>query len=112
SELGILYGRKCYNILGFRKDTCGKDGVISLEGSLFGLAGSTLIGLIYCGALGFGPELLLIIVAGTIGNLTDSFLGATLERSGILKNNGVNFLNTLIAAMSMLLLCKVFGLGE
>ena len=36
---------------------------------------------------------------GTVGNLTDSVLGATLERQQRLSNNAVNFLNTLVGAL-------------
>ena len=43
--------------------------------------------------------ILTITVAGTIGNLADSVLGATLERAGVLSNDGVNFFNTLTAAL-------------
>jgi uncharacterized membrane protein len=44
-----------------------------------------------------------IIAAGTAGNLSDSVMGALLERRGVIGNNAVNFLNTLIAALVMLL---------
>ena len=42
----------------------------------------------------------IIILAGLIGNLADSLLGATLERKGVLSNDAVNFLNTAIAALA------------
>ncbi|MEO7311282.1 MAG: DUF92 domain-containing protein [Chitinophagaceae bacterium] len=105
SELGNVYGKKYYNILSLRKDTRGLNGVISLEGTLCGFAGSVLIAVIY--ALGFGFHVrpsLMIIIAGTAGNLFDSLLGATIERKGIIGNNKVNFLNTLFAAVIALLL--------
>jgi len=98
SELGNLYGRKYYNITSFKKDLKGLDGVISLEGTLFGLAGSVLIALIYSVRTGWGHPFWWIIMAGTLGNFSDSILGATLERRRLLKNNAVNFLNTLVAA--------------
>jgi uncharacterized membrane protein len=34
-----------------------------------------------------------------MGNLADSFMGATLERQQVLSNNAVNFLNTFLAAL-------------
>lgn len=101
SELGNIYGKRFYNILSFKKDERGLNGVISLEGSFCGFAGSTLIALIY--AIGFGwrsSEVLMIMIAGTIGNIFDSLLGATLERKHWIGNNAVNFLNTAIAALS------------
>ena len=40
SELGMVYGRRYYNILTGRRDQRGLDGVVSLEGTLIGIAGS------------------------------------------------------------------------
>lgn len=103
SELGTLYGKRFYNILTFRKDVRGENGVVSVEGTLIGIAGSCIIATIYC--LSFSWEVSWIIVAaGTVGNITDSVLGATLERKGIIKNNAVNLLNTIAAALTAFLL--------
>ncbi len=52
-------------------------------------------------------ELLWIIMAGAVGNITDSLLGATLERSGIINNNWVNFINTFTGAVVCLLLAGI-----
>jgi uncharacterized protein (TIGR00297 family) len=101
SELGILYGSKFYNIMTLKKDTRGLDGVISIEGSLIGIAGSFFIAVVYSIGYGLSIHLLLIVLAGSIGNLFDSFLGATLERKNYLNNNAVNFLNTTIAALAI-----------
>lgn len=99
SEMGSVYGRSFYNILTFKKDKCGLDGVVSLEGTLWGIAGSALIALIFVIAYGFSALALWIVLAGFIGNIIDSILGASLERKGWLQNNQVNFLNTLIGAL-------------
>jgi uncharacterized protein (TIGR00297 family) len=98
SELGVVYGRRFYNICTFRTDVRGRDGVVSGEGTLAGLAGSGIITLVYALGFGFSVHLLWIIVAGTAGNLFDSYLGATLERAQRLSNNAVNALNTAFAA--------------
>lgn len=103
SELGTIYGRNFYNILSFRREQRGLDGVISLEGTLLGIAGAALIAVVYSCFAGFGKYTLLIILAGTAGNLLDSILGAALERRKWLHNDAVNFLNTLFAALLLLL---------
>lgn len=99
SELGTLYGKGFYNIITLRKDQRGENGVISLEGTLLGLAASTLIATTHALFIGFNISFTIIILAGTIGNLTDSILGATLERKGFIKNDLVNFSNTFIAVL-------------
>jgi len=104
SELGTVYGKKFYNIITFRPDRRGLDGVVSIEGSFLGLLGSIIMALIYSFGFGSGLFLLWIIIGGTIGNCADSLLGATLQRRRLLSNSGVNLLNTIIAALAALLL--------
>ena len=99
SELGMVYGRRFYNIISWKKDAKGLDGVVSLEGTLIGVIGSAIIALIYAMSLGWDRSFWIVILAGTIGNLFDSILGALLERKHLLTNNGVNLLNTFIATM-------------
>lgn len=104
SELGNVYGRRFYNVLTWRADSRGLNGVISVEGTLLGLLGSGLIAGLYGFGFGWGWPILWILIAGTVGNLTDSVLGATLERANRLSNDAVNFLNTLVAALVALLI--------
>lgn len=99
SELGMVYGKRFYNIISWKKDSEGWDGVISHEGTLIGVIGSVIIALIYAIGLRLDSRFCIIILAGTIGNLSDSVLGALFERKHLLTNNGVNFLNTFIAAV-------------
>jgi uncharacterized protein (TIGR00297 family) len=110
SELGTVYGKNFVNILSLKKDKKGLDGVVSLEGTLIGIAGSFIIALLYSWVSGWTYYSTLIVIAGTIGNFADSILGASLERKGIIGNNAVNFLNTLIASLSAFLLLKVINL--
>ncbi len=108
SELGSVYGKHFYNCITFKKDQRGLDGVVSLEGVLIGIMGSTIIACIYCIGFGWDIAWLAVAIAGTIGNLADSVLGATLERKGILPNDVVNFLNTAMGALSALALITAF----
>ena len=101
SELGSVYGSSFYDILSFKTGQRGLDGVISIEGLLFGIAGSVLVAAVYALVEATTQYIPSIILAGTIGNLTDSYLGATLERQRKIGNDAVNFLNTAIAILAM-----------
>lgn len=99
SELGMVYGRSFYNILSWKRDQRGLDGVISLEGLLIGVAGSAVIALVFALGHGWNGGFWIIILSGTAGNLLDSVLGAAFERKGYIGNDAVNFLNTLAAGL-------------
>lgn len=107
SELGNVYGKRFYNILSLKKATRGANGVISLEGTLAGCAGSCIISVIYALWQGWSIDLLFIVIAGTLGNLIDSILGAALENTGYISNNAVNFLNTCAGAVFILILSSM-----
>ncbi|WP_343671530.1 DUF92 domain-containing protein [Chitinophaga sp.] len=100
SELGMVYGTRTFNILTFRKEAKGLDGVISIEGTLIGAFGAFIIAFIYM----WDRSLWIITLAGVGGNVIDSVLGATLERKKLIGNNTVNFLNTLTGALIAFLL--------
>ena len=104
SEIGNAYGTKFYNILSLKKDKRGDNGVISLEGSVAGLAGTICIAIEYFFYYGSMLQALFIVFTGTAGNFTDSILSATLERRKLIGNDTVNFLNTATAAFIVLLL--------
>lgn len=104
SELGSVYGRKFYDVLTLKKGRRGDDGVISAEGLLFGIGGSLAVAVVYAVSRKWNFDCCLIVMAGTVGNLADSYLGATVERKGVMGNDAVNFLNTVVAALMMLAL--------
>lgn len=110
SEMGNVYGQRFYNILSFKKAMRGINGAVSLEGTMAGLVASLLIAIVY---LVTGKQTMLyapvIIAAGTIGNIADSVLGATLENRKLLTNNAVNFINTGIGAITALLLYRLLA---
>jgi uncharacterized membrane protein len=51
------------------------------------------------------------VIAGTLGNLVDSFLGAKFENKGWLSNNAVNLANTVSAALVAVILKKLILLS-
>lgn len=108
SELGNIYGKKFYNVLSLKKDTKGLDGVVSLEGTLFGLAGAAVIALIYIAGNNWSANFYTIVSAGMFGNVFDSILGATLERRKLINNDLVNFANTAFAATVAMVLWLLF----
>lgn len=105
SEFGTLFGKNFVNILNFKPDQRGSDGVVSLEGTLIGAAGALAIAIAFAltqpGARIF--DVALIALAGFWGNYFDSVLGATLQRRGYMTNDTVNFANTAAAALFVLL---------
>ena len=100
SELGNVYGSRFYNILGFKKDTRGADGVVSPEGTLFGLLGSTVIAVQYGALIDPTINVLWVFIGGFGGNILDSVLGASFQRKGLLNNHEVNIFNTLFGAVT------------
>ncbi|HEY8397649.1 MAG TPA: DUF92 domain-containing protein [Flavihumibacter sp.] len=107
SELGTLYGKRFFNILSFKPDTRGADGAVSLEGTVFGLIGSMIMGGFFGAMTGNLTGAGMLVIAGTAGNLADSLIGARWQRRGWLNNDQVNALNTLTALLSAILLSFV-----
>lgn len=103
SELGMVYGKSFFNITSFRADQRGRDGVVSWEGINLGIMASLGLAMVYVAFHASMRDAVSILIAGTIGNLSDSILGATLERKNIIGNDLVNFMNTLIASAVILL---------
>lgn len=104
SELGNVYGKRFINILTLKEDQHGLDGVISLEGSLFGAMGSVIIGILFFAMSSDLRSSVLIAAAGIFGNVIDSVLGASLQRKGFMSNDTVNFANTLSGALFIMLI--------
>lgn len=109
SELGMVYGRNFYNILSWKREAKGLDGVVSLEGTVLGALGACCIGMVFGLAYGLDSRMAFIVLAGIIGNLVDSILGASFERKRYIGNNTVNFLNTTTGALIVFLLLYTIG---
>lgn len=107
SELGVLWGSRFVNILTFMQDERGSDGVVSVEGTIAGLAGSAIIAFTFCIIRGDYSLFPFILAGGLVGNLTDSWLGAFLERRDLIGNNMVNFLSTLTGGITSALLSTI-----
>ena len=99
SEIGKAFGGGASLITTWKPVPAGADGGVTLLGTLAGVSSAILIGLA-CAAGGMFLWQLAVVsaAAGVVGMMADSVLGATLETRGILGNNAVNFLSTLIAA--------------
>jgi len=100
SEIGQAIGGQAWMITTGRRVAVGTDGGISMAGTVAGvMAASVVVGAggIH-GALS-APEALLVFAAACAGLAFDSVLGATVERSGWLGNDLVNFSSTLFAAL-------------
>jgi len=107
SELGNVYGRRPVSILTLKPEPRGRDGVVTLEGTLLGACGALLLAVI---TLAFGATAWMagaVLLAGVLGNLADSLLGATLQRSGRMNNDTVNAANTLAASLVVWILLGV-----
>lgn len=99
SEIGQATAKYAYMITDFRNAPIGTNGAISIEGTLSGCFAAGLVA--WVGALFgvVGPYWVpVIIIAGISGMALDSVLGATLENSGRMGNDSVNFVSNVFAA--------------
>ena len=109
SEIGKAWGRRTFLITSLRPVRPGTSGAISLEGTIAGIAGASLLAVIGVAAGLIHPVLLApVVIAATIGSLAESVLGATLEDRGIVNNDVLNFFTTAIPAMAAVLLARVW----
>lgn len=99
SEIGQVLGGRPRLITTLRSVDPGRDGGVSLVGSLAGIAAGAAIAALGTMALRGGARLFWMSSAGAVfGLFFDSLLGATLEERGWLNNDAVNFLSTASAA--------------
>ena len=111
SELGRSFGGTPRLITTWKAMPAGTDGAVTLTGTLAGITAAALVSVSGIWALtgSFQQQwigLFLILAGGCVGWLADSLLGAVLERRGWLNNDAVNFLSTLCAASTTLILAR------
>lgn len=88
SELGVRFGGKVVDIIGFKALPAGISGGVSAFGSLAGLVGSVLMAILCCVMFHLPfVEALIIAAAGFAGMLLDSLLGSRLQ-ARYRMNNG------------------------
>ncbi len=105
SECGEALSDRAYLVTNFQRVAAGTDGGISFPGTAAAISAALAVAAVatVTGVISWAA-LPLVAVSGVIGTFVDSVLGATLERRGILGNDGVNFASTLAAAMLALLI--------
>jgi uncharacterized protein (TIGR00297 family) len=101
SEVGQALGEKPRLITSWKAVPAGTNGAISVIGTLAGVAAAGIVSSVcFLGGLVPFHGLLVSVGAAILGMVADSFLGAGLERRGLLNNDSVNFLSTLVSALA------------
>lgn len=101
SEIGQLLGRRTFLITTFRPVPRGTEGAVSLEGTLAGIFASLVIASL-AAVLGLfsWKGVPAVAVAAFVGTTFESVVGAALEKRQLLDNEALNFLNTLVGALT------------
>jgi uncharacterized protein (TIGR00297 family) len=106
SEIGVL-DQHPRLITTFQKVDPGTNGAVSVLGTAVGIVGAGIIG-IATYLLGIVPSplsaIVVSIISGTVGCFMDSILGAVLENHGLLTNEHVNLIATIVGAIVGILL--------
>ena len=105
SEIGVLHQPRL--ITTFQKVDPGTNGAISVLGTFTGIVGAAIIGIAsYFLGIVHNPLIAIFvsIVSGTVGCFADSFLGAIFENKGMLTNEHVNLIATIVGAIVGILL--------
>jgi uncharacterized protein (TIGR00297 family) len=108
SEIGKAWGGKTYLPLTLAEVRPGTPGAVSLEGSAAGLIGA--LALASAGALlGLVPAWTVWAVAAgaVVGSALESALAATLEASGTVNNDLLNFINTAAGAIAAIVIVRL-----
>jgi uncharacterized protein (TIGR00297 family) len=108
SEIGQVLGGRPRMITTLRTVEPGRDGAVSVAGTLAGVVAAAIVAGAGSWALRGDWKLFELSCAGGVfGLFFDSLLGATLEEHGWLNNDAVNFLSTASASGFALVLMTV-----
>ncbi|HEY7790960.1 MAG TPA: DUF92 domain-containing protein [Vicinamibacterales bacterium] len=108
SEIGKAWGRHPFLFTRGTFVPAGTSGAMSLEGTAAGLlAAFGLAAIGVAAVLVPWAHVWVVVVAATAGSFVESVLGATLEASGTLNNDALNFLNTAAAVAVGLVLAVI-----
>ena len=105
SEIGVLHQPRL--ITTFQKVDPGTNGAISFLGTFSGIVGAFIIGVAsYFLGIVENPlsAVIVSVISGTVGCFMDSFLGAFFENRGLITNEHVNLIATIVGAVVGILL--------
>lgn len=106
SEIGVL-DQNPRLITTFQKVDPGTNGAVSVLGTAVGVAGAAIIGIAaYLLGIVANPTSVIFvsIISGTVGCFMDSILGALFENRGLITNEHVNLIATIVGAIVGILL--------
>jgi uncharacterized protein (TIGR00297 family) len=108
SEVGQASNGEAHLITDWTEVPAGIDGAVSWQGTLAGIVAAIVVTAV-CALMSLLPWkwLGVSVVAAVAGAVFDSFLGASLQRRGMLNNDSVNFFSTLFSAVVALLIASV-----
>jgi uncharacterized protein (TIGR00297 family) len=95
SEIGMAFPGRTVLITSGKPVSAGVDGGVSRMGTASAVGAAVVIGVAgFVSGLVTPRQALVVALAGTVGMLVDSVLGAVLERRRLLTNDLVNLLST------------------
>jgi len=99
SEVGQTRSQTARLFTTWKQVPAGTDGGITVSGTIAGATAGVAIAIVGAwGGIIPRTQLWIPVAAGLVGMLTDSVLGATLQRRGRMNNETVNLVGTLVAA--------------
>jgi len=108
SEIGQISSRRAWLITGFREVPPGTNGGVTLSGTLAGMVAVLLVVFTARAIDVITPgQLWITALAGFLGTIVDSLIGATIERRGWVNNDSVNFVSTAAAGLLALTFLRI-----